>query len=515
MRTGLGYLFDGALAESPDKVAIRQGEKSVTFRELDARANRVGRALARSGVGPGDRVAFLFENDYRFLECYFGVFRAGAVAVSVNHRLSGETVTYILNHSDVGVLLCSPGQARRAARLAGDAPQLRHLIGVGVPATDITSYEGWIRDVSGGPLDHAVSDEEIAIHAYTAGSTGSPKACLLTHGAQLWSIDAAVSALGFTAKDCGVVATPLGHKNATMSIKRLLRVGGSVVLLPAFDPEAYLAAIAHHRVTCTTGVPAVYQMLVDRDDLFHRYDVRSVRLCHVGSAPLSPALQAAIHARFPSAQLREVYGATEAGSLIQPPDGSPGLVPVSGTEARVIRQDGSDCSPDEVGELLLRNPGVAQGYHKNPEATAERIREGWYHSGDLVRRSREGRFFIVGRRDDMIIIGGEKVYPKEIEEILLRHPQVADVCVVPVRHPGKGQVPVAFVVLRGPHAVTESALQEFFVRHGAPFAVIRRAHFIESLPLTAPGKVDRSVLRVRAEAMGWRDSGRVSNPGLV
>jgi len=501
MRSGLGYLFEAALQNSPDKVALRQGRDSLTFRELEARANRVGRALARSGVGPGDRVAFLFENDYRFLECYFGVLRAAAVAVSINHRLADEAVAACLAQSGVRLLLCSPGQGERAARLARGVPGLREVVGLGASA-GVAAYDGWIRGLSGEPLDLAVPEEAVAIHAYTAGSTGRPKACLLTHRAQLWSVDAAVSALGFTAADCGVVATPLGHKNATMSIKRLLRAGGSVVLLPRFEPETYLAAIARHGVSCTTGVPALYQRLVDREELFRRYDVRSVRLCHVGSAPLSPALQAAIRAHFPNARLREVYGATEAGSLIQPPDGSPGLLPVAGTEARVIREDGSACDPGEVGELLLRSPGMALGYYRNPEATAQRIRGGWYHSGDLVRRSAEGRFFVVGRRDDMLIIGGEKVYPKEIEEILLRHPQVMDVCVVPVPHPRQGQAPVAFVVAREPRAVTESTLQEFFLRHGARFAAVRRVHFVDRLPLTAPGKVDRLALRARAEAVG-------------
>jgi acyl-CoA synthetase (AMP-forming)/AMP-acid ligase II len=284
-----------------------------------------------------------------------------------------------------------------------------------------------------------------------------------------------------------------------MSIKRLLRVGGSVVLLRAFDPEGYLRAIDRHGVTCATGVSAMYQMLLTRKELFSRYDARSVRICCAASAQVPAGLQEALRTVFPNARLQEVYGATEAGFLIQPPDGSAGLVPVPGAEVRIVREDGSDCAVEEAGEILFRNPGVARGYHRNPEMTRERIRDGWYHTGDLVRRTGEGRYFVVGRKDDMIITGGENVYPKEIEDILLRHAKVANVCVVAVPHSLKGQVPVAFLVLRAATVATESEIKEFFFAHGAPYAHPRRVFLVPELPLSASGKIDRNALRAMAE----------------
>jgi acyl-CoA synthetase (AMP-forming)/AMP-acid ligase II len=283
-------------------------------------------------------------------------------------------------------------------------------------------------------------------------------------------------------------------------------VGGSVVVLPAFDPEAYLAAVARYRVTVTTGVPAMYQMLMNRKELFARHDTRSVRFCFVGSAQVPYGFHEAIRAYFPNAHVRETYGSTEAGLLVQPPDGSLGLLPVPGNEVRVIRDNGEECAANEAGEIILRNPSVTRGYYKNPEATAERIRNGWYHSGDLVRCTEDGRYFVVGRKDDRINTGGENIYPKEIEDILLRHPKVGDACVVPVSHPIKGQVPVAFVVLRQPNTATESEIKEFYVAYGAPFAHPRRVFFIKKLPLSAPGKVDRNSLRAKAESTGGGDS---------
>ncbi len=501
MKAGLGYLFVRAVATTPDKVALIQDATALTYDELDRRANRVARAFQEAGIESGDRVVLLFDNDYRFLECYFGTLRVGAVVVSVNHRLSNETVTYILDHCDGRILVCSASQVDRAAECVGAAGKIERIVALDRSGPGLVSYEDWIAAASWDPPEASCSEDGIAIQAYTAGSTGKPKGCLLSHSGQLWTVAATAPLLSLTPEDRAIVAAPLGHKNATWAIKRLLFVGGSVVLMPAFDPETYLAAIARHGVTCTTGVPAMYQMLLARPELFTRYDTRSVRFCFFGSAQVPSRSQEVIPKYFPNARIRETYGATEAGLLIQPPDGSPGLVPIAGTEVRVIREDRSDCEPDEVGEIAIKNPGVARGYYKNPEATGERIRNGWYYTGDLVRRTSQGRYYVVGRKDDMIITGGENVYPKEVEDILQRHPQVAESCVVPVSHPIKGQVPVAFIVSREPKEVTEPELKAFFLAHGAAFAHPRRVLFVDALPLSAPGKVDRSALRAQAETV--------------
>ncbi|HWU39488.1 MAG TPA: long-chain fatty acid--CoA ligase, partial [Candidatus Acidoferrum sp.] len=371
----------------------------------------------------------------------------------------------------------------------------------------VTAYESWIDEASNGALNLHVSEDDIAIQAYTAGSTGKPKGCLLTHRGQMWNLTSVLSVVQLTAEDRAVVATPFGHKNATMSIKRLLRVGGSVVILRGFDPEAYLAAVDQYHVTCTTGVPAMYQMLAARKELFSRYNTRSVRICFAASAQVPYGLQQSIGRFFPSARLLEIYGATEAGFLVQSLDGRQGLIPVPEAGVRIVRDDGADCSSEEVGEIVFENPGVTRGYYKNADATAERIRNGQYHTGDLARRTEEGRYFVLGRKDDMIITGGENVYPKEIEGILLRHPKVADACVVPVPHSVKGQVPVAYVVLRDAATASESDIKEFYLTHGAPYGHPRRIFFLGELPLSAPGKIDRSSLRAEAELATGEDSG--------
>jgi acyl-CoA synthetase (AMP-forming)/AMP-acid ligase II len=501
VRQGLGYLFDPALAVTPDKVAIIQGETSLSFRELDRRADQLAGTLRRDGVGLGARVALVFDNDYRFLECYFGALRIGAVVVPVNHRLSNDGIFSILENADAEVLLVSASQVSRLAALPTGASSPRRVVELDALGPGMIGYDAWIAGASATPPPRVpISHGDIAIQAYTAGSTGRPKGCLLSHGGQLWNLDQVVSVVGFTSGDRAVVATPFGHKNATMSIKRLLRVGGSVVLLRAFDPEEYLAAVDRFKVTCTTGVPAMYQMLVAQQQLFSRYDTSSVRICFVASAQVPSGLQQAIRTYFPKAHLQEIYGATEAGFLLQALDGTPGLIPIPGAGVRILREDGSECATDNVGEITFQNHGVTLGYYRNPGITAERLRDGRYHTGDLGRRTADGRYVVLGRKDDMIVTGGENVYPKEIEDVLLRHAAISAACVVPVPHRVKGQVPVAFVVLRYPEAATEAAIKQFYFAHGAAYAHPRRVFFLPELPLSAPGKIDRSHLRAMAES---------------
>jgi acyl-CoA synthetase (AMP-forming)/AMP-acid ligase II len=420
MRQGLGYLFDSALAATPDRVAVIQGKTTLTFRELDDGADRVAAALYRDGISAGVRIALLIDNDYRFLECYFGALRAAAVVVPINHRLSNDGVSSVLEDSDAGFLIVSQSQAVRlpALRERGTLPE--RIVSFSAASPGVTAYEAWIGKSPGAPPRVPISDDDVAIQAYTAGSTGKAKGCLLSHGGQLWNLERVLSVVGFTSADRAIVATPVGHKNATMSIKRFLRVGGSVVLRQSFYPEDYLATVERYKVTCMTGVPAMYQMLVARRELLSQHDTRSVRCCFVASAEVPAGLQQALKDYFPNAYLQEIYGATEAGFMLQPVGGARGLVPIPGAGVQVLDEDGRECAMGEVGEITFKNPGVTLGYHRNPELTADHLRGGRYHTGDLGRQNSPGCYQVIGRKDDMIVTGGENVYPKEVEDLLLR-----------------------------------------------------------------------------------------------
>ncbi|MDE2571066.1 MAG: acyl--CoA ligase [bacterium] len=520
----MGYLFDRAVAREPEKVALYQDDRTLTYGELDRRANRVADALRSLGVARGQRVALLFDNHIAYIESCFGVFRLGAVAVPVNPRLADDSVAHILGHSDAAVLICSPNQSARAARLVERAPQVGVLVcwverltggrtARSAGGIQVIDYEPWIARAGEAPLDVPIADDAIAFQPYTSGSTGVPKGCLLTHGGQRWNVGAVVSARGYARSDRALVAAPLSHKNAMVSgIKPMLYVGGSVVLLAQFEPEAYVRAIERYRPTCTTGVPAIYNMIFARPELFERYDVSSIRFCCIGSAGVSPEIARNVDRFFNHAAISESYGSTEGGpvTLVQPRDHRAGLLPVAGTELAILRTDGSPCAAGETGELRVRNPGVIVSYYKDPAASESGLEGRWYRTRDLARRGDDGRYLIVGRADDMIITGGENVFPKEVEDVLRRHPSVADVAVVALEHAVKGEVPVAFVVAREPPAPQlEERLKRHVLEHAPAFAHPRRIWFLDELPLSSAGKIDRRTLHSMAADLAASSSTRV------
>jgi acyl-CoA synthetase (AMP-forming)/AMP-acid ligase II len=504
----LGYLFDAALTLSPDRPAVLQGDTALTFGALDARVNRMARALGGLGVGAGDRVALMFGNDWRFLEALLGPMRLGAVAVPLNVRMGDEALRYVVEDAEAAVLVAGAATAERAAGLARALAGVKHFVADGAPVGGALPYEGLLH-AAAATLDRRRTDpDEVCMQPYTSGSTGKPKGVLLTHGGQVWNADVLRKALLVDDTDRALVAVPLYHKNAMAgAVKPLLLAGGSLVILPGFDPVEVIRAIERHRVTYLTGVPAMYKMILAERATLARHDVRSVRYAVCGSAEVPDELLAEFRRVF-GAPIAESYGLTEGGPVPivntrwgLKKRGSCGVA-FPGCDVRLVDEAGRDVADGEVGELLTRNPGLAKGYWKLPEATAQKFRGGWLHTGDLMRRDADGYHYFVGRRDDMINVAGENVYPKEVEDILLRHPNLRDACVVPAPHDVKGVVPVAFVVEREPGRTTEDEVQRFFLAHGAPYAHPRRVHFLDALPLGGTGKLDRAALRARAAAGG-------------
>ena len=340
---------------------------------------------------------------------------------------------------------------------------------------------------------------------YTSGSTGKPKGVLLTHRGQIWNADILRKSLLCDDTERALVAVPLFHKNAMVgAVKPFLLAGGSLVILNGFDPVQVIHAIERYRVTYLTGVPAMYRMILAERDELARHDVRSVRYALCGSAEVPDELLDEFRQVF-GAPIAESYGLTEGGPVplcnsrwALKRRGSCGRE-IPGCDVRLVDEHDHDVGVDAVGELVTRNPGLARGYWKRPEATAERFRNGWLHTGDLMRRDADGYYYFVGRRDDMINVAGENVYPKEVEDILLRHPNLSDVCVVPAPSDMKGEVPIAFVAEREKGTTSEEQVKAFFLQHGAPYAHPRRVFFLDALPIASTGKLDRLMLKRQAQ----------------
>ncbi|MDB5866937.1 MAG: long-chain fatty acid--CoA ligase [Betaproteobacteria bacterium] len=462
--------------------------REISFQALAAQCNALARGLRKAGIEPGERIAILSLNRYEFIATVLGAMRAGVVPVPINVKLAAETVRYIVG--DAG------------ARLIFAEPALRRLC---PPEVALVEYGSDADSGFGRFLDHGEftpyepTPESVAIQPYTSGSTGRPKGVLLSHYGQNWSRRILAHTRGTLPGDVILIAAPLYHKNALNAIKQGLTAGAKLVLLPQFNVERYIEAIGRYGATVISGVPTMMSMVLGRRDQLSHTDTSSVRTIMMGSAPSSPQLLSQLRSAFPNAEPLVVYGVTEGGPVpLGPhpegkprPEGSIG-VPYPGTEAKLI--DTTGVERDE-GELLVRNPGVLLAYHNLPEETAKRIRDGWYHTGDIARRDAEGFYYFIGRNDDMFVCGGENIFPIEVEQVLERHPAVHQAYVMPFEHEMKGQAPYAFVVLRAGAAATEEDLKHFALANGPAYQHPRRVFFLPQLPLAGTNKIDQKQLR--------------------
>ena len=485
----LGLLFSAhAAAEKSALIDLRDAHapRPVSYRELDAVCNAVARGLVRRGLRAGDRIGILSLNRWEFVAVLLGAMRAGIVPVPINAKLNAESIAYIIHDANATWVFAET-----------------HLRALCPPGTPVIELGGKGTDAFDAFLDPGPytafepKPDSIAVQPYTSGSTGRPKGVLLTHYGQNWSRLILAHTRRATERDVILVAAPLYHKNALNAIKQGLTASATLPLLPQFNVERYIDAIGRYRCTVISGVPTMMSMVLARQDLLQHIDTSSVRTVMMGSAPSSPQLMQRVKEHFPNAEALAVYGVTEGGPVpLGPhpegkprPPGSIGM-PYAGTEARLVNGPG----PDE-GELILQNPGILVAYHNLPEETARRIRDGWYYTGDICRRDREGFYYFVGRTDDMFVSGGENIFPIEVESMLERHPAVHQAYVLPFEHEMKGRVPYAFVVLRdGAHA-TEDELKQFALQNGPAYQHPRRVFFLDHLPLAGTNKIDQQRLR--------------------
>ena len=501
-RSNFGELFWKAVRLSPDKVAIEQDDVTLTYAQLEDRTARVAGLLRGLGVGRDDKVLLMLPNDWRFAECLLGPLRLGAVSVPANIKLGVEALTYIAQHSDSTVLIGHIDLKEKVKAVQAGSPNLRQVLVVGGEIPGAKSYDRLLESALPEAATVQVGPDHPALLMYTSGSTGRPKGCLLSHRNKWWQARSSAMTMLHEPRDKGLVMGPLYHANALWAcLLPMLYVGGTVTILLGFDPMPVLAAIDRYRPTFTSGTPSMYSLLLAQREALARYDVSSIELLMCGSAPVPGELMEAIIERF-RCEVVETYGLTEGGANVLTPRwgikkiGSTGL-PVPDVEIRVVgvEDPSRDAAPGEVGELWSRCPANALGYYKQPEVTAERFTpDGWLRTGDLVRRDEQGYVYFVGRKDDMINCGGENIYPKEIETILLSHPTVAEVCVVAAPHPLKGQAPVAWVVLHQGREATEDEIKDFFLARGPAYAHPRRVFFVDRLPISGTNKIDRKAL---------------------
>jgi len=487
----LGDLFDPD--RGPDQTALiavdLDGEaRSFSYRALDRAVTALSADLAGRGLCHGARIALFGANSAEFLVAYLAIMRAGLVAVPVNTQLADATIAFILE--DAAAEFAFADRERLAALPTGLAATAFDAIEIeNPPDTRVATVT---------PAPH-----EVAMILYTSGSTGRPKGVLLSHDGQLWAVRARLSGFAEPEAERFLVAAPLYHMNALSVAKTALMGRGTLVLLAGFTPHAYIDAAARFRCTALTSVPTMIARVVKEEARLAAADLSSVRRLMMGSAPQTQALWDKARAAFPGVRVVMGYGTTEHGpSAFGPhPDGlpMPDLAlgyPRLETEARLV-----GGASENDGILEVRCPAVMEGYANLPEATAKVLRDGWYWTGDVMRRDENGFYFFVGRADDMFVCSAENIYPGEVEALLERHPAVHQASVVPIADEERGQIPIAFVVLRPGAAANEAELKQFALTHAPPVQHPRRVFFKPELPLTGTNKIDRRVLAEEAAAL--------------
>jgi fatty-acyl-CoA synthase len=496
---------------SPDRVALvdtLRGDRAITYREWNRAANRTAHFLRALGVGKGDRVAVLAMNCVEYLDIWFACGKLGAILQTLNWRLNPRELSALIAEAAPVALIYGPEFTAEVTAIRPEASSVRHWVALdGSVRAAGADHAFSARDAAPGtpPPPMALTPDDPWALCYTGGTTGVPKAAILTHGNIAWNSINTIVSWGIRADDRTILNSPLFHTGGlNVFTAPLVHMGGCSIVCRGFDADQFFDLIRDAGVTVAFGVPTMF-LALQQHPRWAEADFSGLRLLMSGGAPCPlPVFERFWERGVP---FKTGYGLTEAGpNTFWLPDADvrrkPGAVgaPLFHIDVRVVGPDGAECPPGEAGELIIRGPHVCAGYWNRPAETAAAIRDGWLHTGDLASRDEDGYYTIAGRLKDMIISGGENIYPAEVESVLAAHPGVAGVALIGVPDPQWGEVGRA-VIVRAPRAeVSGEELIAFargrLARYKAPKSVV----FVAALPLTGANKVDKE--RLRAEYGG-------------
>ena len=499
----LGEVLSRQALRVPRREALIFGERRRTYAELHADVNRRANALRRAGVNKGDRLALMSTNTDDFVLVVYAAFRLGAILVPVNPRMAAPEVTYLLDDSGATAFIFDPtlsDVASRAHAAATAPPALFVATNDGSDHGDLTTLAA--AETSEDPGVEVLESDDAEI-LYTSGTTGRPKGVLLDHHRVLWDGINLDLTCGIQDGDRMLHVAPFYH-SAELNLFLIggMMVGATHVVIPAFEPAAVLNAMESERISVFFGVPTMYQFLLANPD-FGKRDLSAWRVGMFGAAPMPPSTIERLIEAAPDVRVFNLCGPTEAGpgGVSLGPDDmlrKPGANGVAflNTEARVVDADGNDVPAGETGEVILRGESVMKEYWNNPDATAETMRDGWLHTGDIARIDDEGYITLVDRMKDMIITGGMNVYSVEVENALAAHPDVLDCAVVGVPHETYGESIVAIVTAReGAHLDLDSVkahVRTLLADYKAPHKLV-----IGEVPRNPSGKIVKHELRLR------------------
>jgi fatty-acyl-CoA synthase len=507
-------ILRGNADRNPDKACMVGPGKRLTYREVDDRVNGLAQSLKNLGVQKGDIVAILLYNCCEYIEITFAVNQIGAVWLPLNFRLAAEEFKYILKNAGTRILITEPEFVPAIASIAGWLPDLDHLLVLG---SDVP--EGWhgydqlVQENIGARLPHAeVGQDDLHRLMYTSGTTAYPKGVMLTYGNLYWKCIGHLLTFGITSSDRTLVVGPLYHVGGMdLPGTGTLYAGGSLVILKKFDPVDVLKAIDEEKVTNLWLSPAMTIMLFNEPS-FNQNNVSSVRFIIDGGEKMPATLIKEFRNRFPGAWFADAYGLTEtlSGDTFLAKDrmlnklGSVGK-PVPHLRVRIVDENDADVPPNELGEICLKGPKIFKGYWKNPEATAEALRGGWFHTGDIGTLDEDGYLYIMDRKKDMIVSGGENIASPEVERVIYELPEILEAAVVGIPHPKWLEVPKAYVVLKPGKTLSSEAITRHCIKKMAKFKVPKEIEFIDQLPRNPSGKVLKRELRTLHDAVSKKE----------
>ncbi|MDY7036343.1 MAG: long-chain-fatty-acid--CoA ligase [Thermodesulfobacteriota bacterium] len=506
----IGDLLLRNVKKTPDKTAIVCWESGLrfSFKEFNARVNSISNALLRLGVEKGDRLAVLLQNCHYYPELYFAAAKGGMVIVPLNFRSVGRELMYFIDNSGANSLIFGEEYLEVISSIRKDLAGVKNFIIIGRPTRDMESYEDLVDSHSTEEPSMDVDEENLIAIIYTSGTTGVPKGTMITHKNWIINTRNTIATLNFREDDTTLHITPFFHAAPVWPMLSHMYVGGCNVLLKKFDPNTVLDIIEREKITTINTLPIMILRLLNYPQL-KQYDVSSLRLISYGGAPMPFELLKEAMKTFGHI-FAQVYGLTESGPLITcllPEDhileGSMEKInritscgkTIVNVEVKLLNEKGETVQAGEVGEITARGDTMMKGYWKMKEATEEAMQDGWLHTGDMGRMDDDGYIYIVDRKKDMIISGGENIYSREIENVIYSHPSVQEVAVIGIPDEEWGEAVLALIVPKEGEVILEEEIIDFCKKQLASYKKPKKVEFLKYLPRTESGKIWKKELK--------------------